>query len=104
MAGLFDSAVGNTIGSTPTLLYTAGVDGVAMSLLLTNTHYGALPVSVWLDRGGQRIDVFADRIKSGGSAQGIRGDKIATKVGDKIYAQCPVAGVVDYAFSAYKDT
>ncbi len=104
MSGLFDSALGSKIGAADTAIYTAEVDGVVMSILLTNSHFGTLPVKVWISRGGVAESIFADRIKSGESAPATRGDKVAVSVGDIIYASCPVADVISFAISVYKDS
>lgn len=104
MAGLFDSELIVTVGNTPTVLYTPATDGVAMSCLLTNGHYGTLPISVWIERGDDIIHLALDkRVRAGQPYEALIGSKVALKAGDNLMAQCPVAGVFTGVLSAYKD-
>lgn len=104
MAGLFDSKLVISIGDTPTLVYEPATDGVAMSLLLTNTHYGTLPISLWIERGADRIDLArARRIQKGTPCDLLGGSKVALKAGDRVMAQSPVADAFTGVLSAYKD-
>lgn len=104
MSGLFDSNLVVNVGSTPTLLYAPGTDGVTMSCLLSNSFYGTLPLSVWIDRAGAIVNLAAGvRVNSGDTYEVLIGSKVAMKAGDKLYAQCPQAGAFTGVLSAYKD-
>ena len=104
MAGLFDSDLITSVGNTPTLVYQPLTDGVAMSLVLNNGHFGTLPVSVWIERGEDRITLAKDvRVLAGRPYEVLIGSKVAFKAGDKVFAKCPVAGAFTGVLPAYKD-
>lgn len=104
MAGLFDSKLITSVGSSPTLVYEPTTEGVAMSLLLTNKHYGTLPLFVWIERGLERIDLASGRrVQKGHSLEVLSGSKVALKTGDRIMARCPVDGAFTGVLSAYRD-
>lgn len=104
MAGLFDSVLIPSVGSTPTSLYQPLTDGVAMSCLLTNASAGSLPLSSWIQRGADVIDLsVAESVEAGVSLDIFKGSKVALKAGDTVYASCPVAGAFSGILSAYKD-
>lgn len=104
MAGLFDSKLVVSVGSTPTLVYEPATEGVAMSLLLTNGHFGTLPLSVWIERGAERIDLAVGRrVPKGQPIEVLAGSKVALKAGDRVMAKSAVAGAFTGVLSAYKD-
>lgn len=105
MSGLFDSQPLVNIGMVATLVYTPLTDGVAMSCIITNGHYASLPVTVWIDRAGTLIYLAQGGvyIDAGDSMDILKGSKVAIKAGDKVYATCPVDGVMTGMLSAYKD-
>lgn len=104
MAGLFDSKLVVSVGTAPSLVYEPATEGVAMSLLLTNGHFGTLPVSVWIERGAERIDLAVNRrVAKGASCEVLSGSKVALKAGDRVMAKSPVAGAFTGVLSAYKD-
>jgi hypothetical protein len=103
MSGLFDSDLVVTVGSAATLIYQPATDGVAMSCLLTNSSYGTLPITVWIDRAGVVVNLPGKRVGTGECVEILAGSKVALKAGDKVYAKCPVAGAFSGVLSAYKD-
>ena len=104
MSDLFDSVPVVSVGEAPTLIYQPTTDGVAMSCLLSNGHFGTLPVTVWIDRAGVTVSLAAGvRVLAGDSHEILAGSKVALKARDKVYAKCPIAGAFSGVFSAYKD-
>jgi hypothetical protein len=104
MSDLFDSGLVVSVGATPTLIYQPTSDGVAMSCLLSNGHYGTLPLAVWIDRAGVTVNLAAGvRVRAGDSREVLAGSKVALKAGDRVYASCPLAGAFSGVLSAYKD-
>lgn len=104
MSGLFDSILITAVDTVATEIYAPATDGVAMSILMTNGHFGTLPISVWIDRTGSIIKLASDvRVRAGKPQEILVGSKVALKAGDKIYATCPVAGAFTGVLSAYKD-
>jgi hypothetical protein len=103
MSGLFDSDLVLSVGATPTLIYQPETDGVAMSCLLTNGHFATLPLTVWIDRAGATVSLPGKRVDAGEGVDILMGSKVALKAGDKVFAQCPLAGAFSGVLSAYKD-
>ncbi len=103
--GLFDGGIAQTVGITPTLVYTAIQDGTLMQCDLDNTYWGLLGASVWLVRGAQTISLANNiRCKTGTSTDVLAGRKIVLFPGDQIWMQTSVAGVLSAMVSAFLDT
>jgi hypothetical protein len=104
MSGLFDSKLAVEVGSEPALVYEPATEGVAMSLLLTNKHFGTLPVSAWIERGTETIHLaVSKRVLAGHPYEALAGSKVALQAGDKIYAKSVMTGAFSAILSAYKD-
>lgn len=94
-----------SIGSTATLLHDATITGMMMSAILTNNHYGTLPITLWITRGVDIINLIKNkRVLSGDFYNIAKESKIVMLIGDKLYAQCPVAAAFSAALTLYKDT
>ena len=104
MAEIFQSDV-IELGSNETLAIQHPTEPtVVLSLILSNNHYGTVPVSVWLKRGDQLVYLRRGfRIDAGDSLDVLRGTKVALLPGDVLMASVNGEGAVSGILSTFKD-
>lgn len=103
MAAVFKSIRIATIGTTDTTIHTAATNMLVLSILLANSHYGTLPVSVWIMRGANRIDI-ANSFRVEADRHGeLLANKITLETGDVLHALCPISGKFNGMISGYED-
>jgi hypothetical protein len=101
----FDSAITQNLTAGANLVYTVQSEGTLMGFALTNSYYGTVHASAWLQRGGQVIDLGTNVKVSNKTPNDLAsGKKIAIFEGDLLYVEPNVAGVISSQISAYMDT
>lgn len=104
MSSLFNSISFTDILIEPTLVYTASSDNVIMSFILNNSHFGKLPVNVYIKRGDDIINLAVNtHIESGKNLDVLSTSKMAIKQNDKFYISCPIPNVITGVLSMYQD-
>ena len=104
MAEIFKSTLFNLETGDALVIQETAEPTVVLSLVLSNNHYGTVPVSVWLTRGALTVHLRRDvRIDAGDSLDVLRGTKVALLAGDTVTVQCPIDGAVSGVLSTFKD-
>lgn len=105
MAALFDSKFAVAVGKAPTLIHAPTGDNVVLSILLTNTFYGELPVNVWVEHSGGRLTQLAIgvRVPRGGSFDPLLGGKLSLAATDRVMASCPAEAGFSAVLSSYEE-
>ena len=104
MAEIFKSDVIELVSNETLAIQQPTEPSVVLSLVLSNNHHGTVPVSVWLERGAQKVYFRRGfRIDAGDSLDVLRGTKVALLPGDVLMASVDGDGAVSGILSTFKD-
>lgn len=105
MSNLFDSVLveRDAIAEGASCIYKPTTNAIVMSCQVSNSHYGALPVKLFIKRGAVITPLASDRIEGCRALDVVSGKKVALQAGDEVLIEAVRGGVFSVVTTAYRD-